>query len=471
MTRVVETAPRAILYLRQSAFREDSISLEVQETAGRDHCAKHGYVVVGVEKDPGISGRTWKRPAVQRLMASVENRDADVVVLWRWSRLSRSRKDWALAVDRIEVAGGRIESATEPNDVTAAGRFARGVMTELSAFESERIGEQWREVHVNRVSRGLPSGRLPWGWISQDRRAQPHPENAAAIPQLYDLYLSGMGSRQMADWLERNGYRTYYGSTSWSHSTVTAILDSPFHSGQITYRGELYPGQHDGLIPVAVWEQYRAMRDERAGERAPSHTYLLSGLIRCGCGGTMFGFANHASRRGKYFGYRCQNVSGNPSHGPGTISARIVDPAVFAWLEKVGKMEDPAPDYAAAAAKVDAQRFAREIIALDAQVSTLTQHLAQGIVPERAYRSAVVDMEAQRERLSASLRAVESSAVLAPANPSKIAQGVVDGWLSAPIQIKRAAIRSLLAGMTVSFDAPRTLTLTPRWGTPVAIDV
>lgn len=468
---VPDAPPRAILYLRQSAYREESISLEVQETAGRDHCARLGYNVVGVEMDPGISGRTWKRPAVQRVMASIENGEADVVVLWRWSRLSRSRKDWALAVDRIEVAGGRIESATEPNDVTAAGRFARGVMTEMAAFESERIGEQWREVHVNRVNRGLQSGRVPWGWIHEDKQAKPHPVNASAIPKLYELYLAGMGGRQLADWLETNGYVTFYGKTSWEHSTVTTILDSAFHSGQITYRGELYPGSHEALITPTVYAQYKAMRDERAGERAPVHNYLLSGILRCHCGGAMFGLVIKSARsKGVYFGYRCQRGAYDKAHGPALVSTRLIDPLVFAWLEKVGRMEDPEPDYAAEALRVDAQRFAREIIALDSQMSTLTQHLAQGIVPERAYRSAVSDMEARREKLSASLRAVESSVVLAPADPSGLAQGLIDAWPTAPLQTKRATIRSL-ATFTLDFNAPRRLIIKPKWGTPVTIDV
>ncbi|TDW30981.1 recombinase family protein [Cryobacterium psychrophilum] len=468
-----EAKPRAILYLRQSTYREESISLELQETAGRDHCAKHGYVVVGVEADPGISGRTWKRPAVVRVMDMIESKQADVVVLWRWSRLSRSRKDWALAVDRIEVAGGKIESATEPNDVSASGRFARGVMTELSAFESERIGEQWREVHVNRVSRGLPSGRLPWGWSSHERGVAQNPEQAPAIPQLYDLYLSGLGSRQLAAWLEQNGYRTYYGKPSWSHSTVTAILDSPFHSGQITYRGELFPGGHEGLITVKKFQQYQAMRVERADERAPRISYLLSGLMKCACGGTMHGFSNLMGKRSKvpFYGYRCHDAALNPNHGPANISIKFIDPNIFAWLETVGTMSDPAPDYAAAAAKVDSQRFAREILAVDAQMSTLTQHLAQGIVPERAYRAAVADMESRREVLSDSLRAIESMVVLAPENPAKIAQSLVEGWPTVPLQTKRAVIRSLVSSIVIDFSAPRTLTIVPRWGAPLAMDV
>ncbi len=163
---VPDAPPRAVLYLRQSTTRDDSISIEMQESAGREYCARMGYTVIDVKSDPGFSGRKWdNRPAVQQVMAMVDAGDADVIVLWKWSRLSRSRLHWALASDRVAAAGGRIESATEPIDTsTASGRFARGVMTEYAAFQSEQIGETWEEVRQRRLRLGLPaSGRLPGG--------------------------------------------------------------------------------------------------------------------------------------------------------------------------------------------------------------------------------------------------------------------------------------------------------------------
>lgn len=99
---VTDVAPRAVIYLRQSTHRDESISLELQETACRDYCDRMGYDIVAVRADPGISGRTWlKRPDVQRVMAAIEGGEADVIVLWKWSRLSRSRKDWALAASEV----------------------------------------------------------------------------------------------------------------------------------------------------------------------------------------------------------------------------------------------------------------------------------------------------------------------------------------------------------------------------------
>ena len=148
--------PRAALYLRQSTYREESISLELQETACRTYAAQQGYEVVAVEQDPGISGRKWdNRPGVQKVMGLLEDKGADVIVLWKWSRLSRSRLHWAVAADKVETLGGRIESATEPVDVsTSTGRFTRGMLTEMAAFESERIGDSWKETQARRISMG-----------------------------------------------------------------------------------------------------------------------------------------------------------------------------------------------------------------------------------------------------------------------------------------------------------------------------
>jgi len=470
--RGADMQPRAILYLRQSTFREESISLELQETAGRDHAKKHGYRVIAVEADPGISGRTWKRPAVLRVMEAIETGAADIVVLWRWSRLSRSRKDWALAVDRIETAGGRIESATEPNDITASGRFARGVMTELAAFESERIGEQWKEVHASRISKGLPSGRVPWGWQIIDKQLVAHPDQASAIRPLYDLYFAGAGGPQLAKWLEANGYLTYYGGTSWYASTVTQLLESPVHSGQIVHNGKTTAGAHDGLVSVETFNRYKALRAERIGERVVPRTYLLSGLLRCRCGAPMFGFTIQNGKRAKnpYYGYRCAiGVRNSKDHGPATIATKFVDPHVFQWLESVGVGGDPTGHGQVAIQQATTQKLIRDMVTVDTQMSRLTQQFAALVVPERAYTVAIAEMQTRYDRLQQALQEVQSRALLAPQRPHDDARNLVNAWPTASVQTKRAGFRALVSNMVVDLSAGRNLTISPRWGSPVVI--
>lgn len=467
LAQVPDVPPRAVLYLRQSTYREESISLELQETAGRDYCARMGYTVIGVEADPGISGRTWARPAVQRVMALVEDGQADVVVLWRWSRLSRSRKDWAVAADRVDVAGGRIESATEPNDPTAAGRFARGVMTELAAFESERISEQWKEVHANRVARGLPpGGRLPWGWTWSDGAVVPDPDKAPIIVEAYRRFLAGAGIRDLTRWLNESGARPERAQT-WDNQTITQCLDSPVHAGLVTYQGKTHPGAHAGLIDAATWEAYRREREHRAGEREVKRRYLLTGIATCTCGTPMAGFTvNHTTRkRGPFTGYRCRTLGKTDGHGSWSIVARVLDDAVHIFLEQVAADVDnraPAAATAQVDARLEAQRISREITALDRQLGALTGHLASGLVPEAAYVVTRDEIMGRRVQLEAGLAAAERYVVAIPADPSAIARGLLADWDTLPVDGRRTVLRTLVRRVDVDYET-RTGRVVPVW--------
>jgi len=460
-----------VLYLRQSTYREESISLELQETAGRDHCARQGYQVVDVLADPGISGRTWKRPAVQRAMAMLEQHDADVVVLWRWSRLSRSRKDWALAADRADVAGGRIESATEPNDVTAAGRFARGVMTELAAFESERIGEQWKDVQASRVARGLPpGGKLPWGWRwSPSGPAEVDGDKGAVIAELYARYLAGAGSRTLAAWLDDGGWRPMHRDV-WCDKSVTQLLDSPVHAGLVTYRGQVHPGAHDGVIDEATWQAYRRERARRREGHEAKRRYLLSGIARCAaCGEPMTGFTivKHPRSRAPWSAYRCRSLGKGPHAGKGawSLTLRVVEQGVLAWLREVADDAGAIADAVASAgqdSRLEAQRLAREVAALDQQLARLTEQLAADVVPVSAYTAARDSILARRDRLAGRLDEAEASTVAAPADPGAVARGLLAEWDELDVEGARAVLRPLVDHVAVDCAA-RTVRVVPAW--------
>ncbi|WP_434080386.1 recombinase family protein [Sanguibacter sp. Z1732] len=339
---VPDVPPRAVLYLRQSVDREESISLELQETAGRDYATRMGYVVTEVLADPGISGRTWARPAVKQALALVEARDADVIVVWKWSRLARNRRDWAVAVDTIEAAGGRLESSTETVDTTTStGRLARGMLAEIAAFESDRIGDGWREAHARRVKAGLPANGKPrWGY-TYDQGAKVHrpdPVTGPVLAQLYARYVAGESVYSLVRWLNANGHRTSpgYGTSGgvWSDRSLRRVLDSGFGAGLITVAGERHPGVHEPVIDRGLWEAYQVSRAGRRVRRSSERSqYLLSGMVRCACGAGMTGGQFGAGRVAKF---RCKAAADQGRHGGGYATMHLVEDEVLAWLRGLG---------------------------------------------------------------------------------------------------------------------------------------
>lgn len=450
---------RAILYLRQSVAREDSISLELQEVAGRDYCQRRGYDVVGVESDPGISGRTWKRPAVLRVMAAIEGNEADVIVLWKWSRLSRSRLDWAVAVDKVESCGGRIESATEPLDTTtASGRFARGMLAEFAAFESERIGDVWRESHARRRRVGLPAqGGDRFGYVRDGATFTPHEITGPLLAEMYRRYNSGHGFTRIAAWLN-----TVHGET-WERTRVTRLLDSGFGAGQIIHgRGKnatYHPGIHEPVIELREWDQYRARRAQApAPPRTVEPVYLLSGLIKCGdCGAPMHAY--NAAGNGPGSGYICSKWVRSKLGRCVSTRRHIVERAVEDWLTVWAEQMTAAnvANDAAAARRVvklaDRDRLARRLHRLTADLGNLAALYAQGKLSEVAYEAGAVKMQADIDSLSQ--RLTEASSEPPVVEVSRMLDAL-ELWEAVDVAARREVLRQLVRRVVVyPPDVPR----------------
>ncbi|MDQ7877315.1 recombinase family protein [Microbacterium sp. QXD-8] len=458
------TRLRAVLYLRQSTFREESISLELQEHAGREHCNQQGYDVVAVLADPGVSGRTWNRPAVQQAMKMIEDREADVIVLWKWSRLSRSRLDWAVAADRIETLGGRIESATEPIDTTTStGRFARGMLTEFAAFESERIGDVWRETHQRRVANGLPANGKPrFGYTySRDTGFTMHPVDGPVLADTYRRYIAGESVYSLVAWLNAGPTRpaSGYGSKSdglWSDRTLRRVMDSGFAAGFITSRGERLPGAHEALITESEWEAYLEARDRRRVYRRTERSeYLLSGLVWCACGSKMHAGQFGSSRTPKY---RCKDAHEKRTHTGGYVSETVLEEEVRRWLadreHRVRRATTEALERRAGTrvGPDPADTLRAQLRDLEAKQERLAERLITDGIPQATYARLRDRYTAEHDAVTRELRTVEVRRTA----PIRVLPVLLERWGDLLVHEKREALRSIIDRVVVTPGRPRS---------------
>ena len=450
---------RAVAYIRVSdegGRGADLMSPAIQHAAITAHCRARGHALIATLEDIDETGRLWRRRKIEAAVKMIEAGTADVIVVWKISRVARDRLDWAIAVDRVESAGGQMESATEPLDTsTSTGRFTRGMLAELAAFESDRIGEGWKETHRQRFDAGLPSnGRVPWGWINGHRQVTPDPGRAPVVAELYRRYLAGAGFHTLARWLDENGHETARGAR-WHANTVRAMLDSPVHAGLVLLNGETKPGQHTGIVTAELFERYQAMRrDKRRQGRVGTSPYLLSGLLHCVCGSPMHGGRPAAPR------YLCRAAIEERAHPRGIVAARPVDAAVFTWLTglagQLNEAIDQRPDPPGPGAVAD---LGERVAELDRRLATLTVHLASGLVPEPAYRAARDEITAQRTAIVGAMRRARDREVLTPAAPRRAAFDLVAEWPTLPVDTRRAALRELISHVTVTI-VPLTVQVT-----------
>ena len=88
--------------------REEMISPELQRAAITTYSEQHGIILVDIIEELDVSGRNFARAGVQDAIERIERREAEVIVVWKVSRFGRTRRDWYVHADRVEVAGGTL---------------------------------------------------------------------------------------------------------------------------------------------------------------------------------------------------------------------------------------------------------------------------------------------------------------------------------------------------------------------------
>lgn len=458
---VPERPRRAVAYLRQSLETEETISDAIQRTACEDYAARNGIDIVA-EVWEQHSGRIWhKRAGVAKAMGMVESGDADVILLWKWSRLSRRKLHWAIAEEKVEQLGGTIESATEQVDLTtASGRFSRNVLIDLAEMESDRIGEAWRETHDNRRARGLPaSGGARYGYRRQrdPERYVIHESEAEVLRWVVAEYIAGHGWPHIVRELNAKGVTNAQGRP-WRSLTLTGVCDSGFLAGLLNRtvvvdglqqhqpldRRAWDSGAHEAIIDTATWQRY--LRARRARPQTPARTigpaHPLSGLIKCGdCGYSMTRRPHKVTVQ-----FYCQQWTATKAVRCVTVAESRVHREVMAFLQDVAEGVDSAARDAKVAesrvkVRTDAQITARQIVELDKQLATLTRQLVAGIVPESAYVAARDELTAEKGTLERQLAAVEATRRV---SPRKTAASLLADWDVLPVVRRRDLLKTLI---------------------------
>lgn len=447
------------------------VSPEIQETAIRDYCAARGYVLADVIEGLDESGSQKRSSWWRRLddaVAAVEDGTYDGIVVWKFSRAARHRLRWAVALDRVDVAGGVLESATEQFDTTtSAGRFARGMVAEMNAFEAERIGEVWKEAHGSRIRAGRPhSGKARFGYVydSADKLHKPHPEQGPLLADLYRRYVAGESIGQLVQWLNVRGWRSMAGNP-WSDATLRRLLDNGFAAGMFRYHDQLHRGAHEALIDANLWQAYQDARVARrkVPPRAEHSGYLLSGLVRCArCGFVMVAYREEGRtkfdrRRGKKYSTkgvrlswrckRCPEVGKGPA---GYVASWRVEAEVMAHVRDLVDRHEQRIDAKAVVdsrrtlTEVELARLTREGVRLEEALVRLAVSHSENPLPEHVYARSRAELEERAATVKHSIEALSAQQRRGAIDAIAAAEVLLERWEELPVQARREVLKGLL---------------------------
>ncbi|MEH6361259.1 MAG: recombinase family protein, partial [Amylibacter sp.] len=273
---------RCAIYTRKSTeegLDQEFNSLDAQREACEAYIAsqKHeGWVLLPEHYDDGgISGGTLKRPALQRLMALIDDGDIDQIVVYKIDRLTRSLPDFAKLVDRLDAKEASFVSVTQSfNTATSMGRLTLNVLLSFAQFEREVTAERIRDKIAASKKKGLwMGGNVPLGYDADGRTLKINPEEAQTIKTLYDLYLKHKLIRlvkeeavklELRSKRRTNAKGITRGGNYFDRGHIYHILGNPIYAGRIRHKDATYEGQHTAIIDPDVWDKVQDLLAEKA---------------------------------------------------------------------------------------------------------------------------------------------------------------------------------------------------------------
>lgn len=216
----------AIGYIRVSTDRqaERGVSLEAQAEKIRAMVVVLGADLLDIVVDAGESAKSLERPGMERLLAMVDRREVQTVIIAKLDRLTRSVKDLGELLERFGKRGVSLVSVAESLDTgSAAGRLVINIMGAVSQWEREAIGERTATALRHKRASGQVFNHTPYGFEREGDRLTVNQAEQAVISRMRLLRSNGCTFQKIADILNAEAVPTKKGS-HWFPMTVSNTL-------------------------------------------------------------------------------------------------------------------------------------------------------------------------------------------------------------------------------------------------------
>ena len=341
------------LYYRLSQEDErqgESVSIDNQRTILRKYAEERGFEIHDEYIDDGISGTTFQRPEVQRLLDDAKTGVINTIIVKDLSRFGRNYIEVGQYVDYVFPAFGirfiAIQDNVDTENRDSGAMEMMPIMNVFNEWHAANTSKKIRAVLKSNAREGKYHARkAPYGYVKSDTEKKTpivDEEAAAVVKRIFEMRASGLSPHKIADKLNEDkipnpskysfdkygivGKRNHF--NLWAFCAVNSILRNPTYLGHmaqqrwgsVSYKNHkrykkdesewiVVKNTHEPIITQELWDKVREVEKSVAQGRKTKrgYTHPLSGFLFCAdCGGKMK--LNYINQDGKlYFNFNCGN--------------------------------------------------------------------------------------------------------------------------------------------------------------------
>ncbi len=322
------------IYVRLSRDDEragESLSIENQKAMLIKYVREQGWTLHDIYVDDGISGTTFGREGVQRLLGDAKSGIINTIVVKDLSRFGRNYIQVGQYIDYIFPSFGiRFIAVSDNIDTAGTNSTAMDMMPITNVFNewyAANTSRKVRAIFASNARRGKSNMSYPpYGYVFSDdgkRTFVINDEISENVVRIFEMRARGISPSQIAATFNEESIQTpqdykveklgKYASVNsfhlWTDATVRKILANPAYIGNLAlqrrttvsyknhkqiYRPEddwiVTENAHPAIIPKELWNRVREVeRSVSQGKKTRrGFTHPFSGLMFCAdCGGKM----------------------------------------------------------------------------------------------------------------------------------------------------------------------------------------
>jgi site-specific DNA recombinase len=501
--------PNVVTYCRVSSDEqaEKDNSIPAQRKALRAWVAQNpGHHLVADFVDEGISAYAPadRRPGFCDMISFCRKNGVDIILVHKLDRFSRNREESILFKGLLRKHGVQVKSASESYDPESPQGFLyEGMIEVINQFYSMNLATETLKGMRENASRGWVNGGFtPFGYRREkvtDAGGREHwtwalgkDDDVALVREIFTLATDhGRGAKSIAAELNERGLLSPTGTT-WSPSSVSAILCNPVYVGDVVWMKSKKKGRtgrakaaddervvmrdaHPAIVDRETFERRLELASKRkfAVHSSPHNhvAWLLSRLMKCeACGGTFVGRRReYTNRKGQSQVASSYYCSGYVAKGNAVCKSLPIDSA---WIEGIvvdalrarfvdpegwedlagrlrGRIEARRKKYG-----LDPKTAQAKLVEIDRKIQNYYRALGEGLDPQ-ACKALIADLQAKRAEIEREVETLQKEDYYGVALEKNLAvltrfrEKLVDGFERLPFGVRRQVVLAFVESIAV----------------------
>jgi DNA invertase Pin-like site-specific DNA recombinase len=299
------TTLRYVIYARKSTKGEErqerSIPDQIDDCMKREVIPNELHIVGKPIREKGSAKEPDVRPKFRTMLDDIKAGKIDGIVTWHTDRLARNMKEAGEIIDLLDKGVLKdLRFATSTFENSPTGKMLLGISFVLSKQYSEHLSESVTRGNTKKTEDGIFFDEMKHGYYIADGKLFPDGNSFVLIKQAFDKRLDGWGQKEIADWLNSQGYTLRKKGKKpqayrWDKDSISKMLRDTAYTGVLRY-GKVFVDltefyDFEPVISVSDFLKVNKVKDLADPKllsalmvkpRETTKADMLRGMINCG---------------------------------------------------------------------------------------------------------------------------------------------------------------------------------------------